>query len=139
MRTPSRFALTRRRMLAWLVGTIPTPALAQPVSRQSSVVTPFASVVPGYKMQFPRDEGSHPDFRVEWWYVTGWLMEERDQALGFQITFFRARPSRRSANPSAFTPHHLLIAHAAVSDPRRGRLHHDQRAARTAFDLAGAA
>jgi predicted secreted hydrolase len=90
-------------------------------------------------MQFPRDEGSHPDFRLEWWYVTGWLTEGMDRPLGFQITFFRVRPSHRSANPSAFAPHHLLIAHAAISDPRHGRLRHDQRAARIAFDLAGAA
>jgi predicted secreted hydrolase len=94
--------------------------------------------VPGYGVQFPRDEGSHPDFRLEWWYVTGWLTDGLDQPLGFQITFFRARPWR-SANPSAFAPHHLLIAHAAISDPRHGRLRHDQRAARIAFDLAGAA
>jgi predicted secreted hydrolase len=126
-------------MLAWLVGTLPTPALAQAVSRQSSAVTPFAPVVPGYKMQFPRDGGSHPDFRLEWWYVTGWLGEDNDRPLGFQVTFFRVRPPQRSANPSAFAPHHLMIAHAAVSDPQRGRLHHDQRAARIAFDLAGAA
>ena len=138
MRTLTRLTLTRRRMLAWLVGTLPTPALAQPVSRQSPAVTPFAPVVPGYTLQFPHDEGSHPDFRLEWWYVTGWLTKDVAQPLGFQITFFRVRPQQPSANPSAFAPHHLLVAHAAVSDPRHGRLHHDQRAARIAFDLAGA-
>lgn len=126
--------------LAAIPGAFSQSAPSQSRStRDASSATPFASVVPGYKMQFPRDEGSHPDFRLEWWYVTGWHMDDRDQALGFQITFFRVRPSQRSANPSAFAPHHLLIAHAAVSDPRHGRLHHDQRAARIAFDLAGAA
>ena len=48
----------------------------------------YAPVVPGYRFSFPRDHGAHPDFRVEWWYVTGWLNHE----MGFQITFFRARP-----------------------------------------------
>ena len=33
----------------------------------------YAKVVPGHVLQFPRDHGSHPDFRTEWWYVTGWL------------------------------------------------------------------
>lgn len=114
-----------------------TPDPSRPASPASSV-TPFAPVVPGYQLQFPRDEGSHPDFRLEWWYVTGWLTDSLDRPLGFQITFFRVRPAQRSANPSAFAPHQMLIAHAAISDPVRGRLQHDQRAARTAFGLAGA-
>jgi predicted secreted hydrolase len=109
------------------------------VRRQSSVVTPFAPVVPGYRLHFPRDAGSHPEFRIEWWYVTGWLKEETGQPLGFQITFFRGRPKLQQDNPSAFTPHQVIIAHAALSDPEHGRLLRAQRAARVAFDLAGAA
>lgn len=94
-------------------------------------------MVPGYKVQFPRDAGSHPDFRIEWWYVTGWVQAE-GQPLGFQVTFFRARPQQRDDNPSAFTARQVIIAHAAISDPRHGRLVHAQRAARAAFELAGA-
>jgi predicted secreted hydrolase len=71
---------------------------------------------------------------VEWWYVTGWL----DQPYGFQLTFFRARPEEESANPSSFNPRQILFAHAALSDPKRGRLLHDQRAARAGFSLAHA-
>ncbi|HCE03228.1 MAG TPA: hypothetical protein DEQ98_08295, partial [Acidobacteria bacterium] len=26
---------------------------------------------PGYTLQFPRDHGSHPEYRIEWWYYTG--------------------------------------------------------------------
>lgn len=107
---------------------------ARPTRAQAT----FAPVVPGYTITFPRDEGSHPDFRVEWWYITGWLENAARKALGFQITFFRVRPSVSGANPSAFTPRQVLIAHAALSDPARGSLRHDERAARAAFDLAGA-
>jgi predicted secreted hydrolase len=71
---------------------------------------------------------------VEWWYVTGWL----DGPLGFQVTFFRARPQEQSENPSRFNPRQVLFAHAALSDPKRGRLLHDQRAARAGFSLAQA-
>ena len=42
--------------------------------------------------------------------------------LGFQITFFRNRPRIAEANPSAFAPRQLLFAHAALADPRDGRL-----------------
>jgi predicted secreted hydrolase len=94
----------------------------------------YPQVKPGYRLQFPRDHGAHPEYRVEWWYVTGWL----DQPAGFQVTFFRARPEEESANPSSFNPRQILFAHAALSDPKRGRLVHDQRAARAGFSLAEA-
>ena len=97
----------------------------------------FPLVTPGYKLEFPRDHGAHPDYRQEWWYVTGWLKAENGQDLGFQITFFRARPDIETANPSSFTPRQVSLAHAALSDPRHGRLRHDERAARTALGLAG--
>ena len=87
------------------------------------------------KLVFPRDHGAHPEFRTEWWYVTGWL----SGPVGFQITFFRARPEEDAPdNPSRFNPRQVLFAHAAVSDPKRGRLVHDQRAARAGLSLAQA-
>src|SRR5258706_3581833 len=134
----------KRRTLALLVGTLLAPdALAQatntsrPITHHPSPITPFAPVVPGYRIQFPRDEGSHPEFRLEWWYLTGWLNEPA-RPLGFQITFFRVRPDLKHVNPTAFAPRQILIAHAALSDPVQGRLVHTQRAARAGFDLAGA-
>ena len=92
----------------------------------------YPDVTPNAKLVFPHDHGAHPEFRIEWWYITGWL----ENSLGFQITFFRARPEEQSANPSRFNPKQVLFAHAALSDPARGRLLHDQRAARAGFSLA---
>jgi predicted secreted hydrolase len=97
----------------------------------------YPKVTSNHALQFPRDHGAHADFRQEWWYVTGWLKTARAEDLGFQITFFRARPDIDTANPSSFTPRQLILAHAALADPRYGRLRHDERAARTALDLAG--
>ena len=31
----------------------------------------FPIVVRGRSLIFPRDHGSHPDYRNEWWYITG--------------------------------------------------------------------
>ncbi len=129
--------MTRRRALLWLGGALSAPlSLARATSNEQRV-TPFAPVIPGYQLRFPLDEGSHPDFRIEWWYVTGWL-QDAGKPLGFQVTFFRARPQLKHDNPSRFTPHQILIAHAALSDPSHGRLIHEQRAARAGFGLAGA-
>lgn len=99
----------------------------------------YAPVVAGHPLQFPADYGSHPQFRTEWWYVTGWLTTAQGDPLGFQITFFRTKPPIDENNPSAFTPHQLLIAHCAISDPKLGRLWQDQRIRRAGLGLAEAA
>jgi predicted secreted hydrolase len=128
----------KRRTLAWLAGLLVAPASrAQRATEAAAPAAQFAPVVPGYVLRFPQDEGSHPEFRTEWWYVTGWLHNAAGP-LGFQITFFRTRPAARDDNPSAFAPRQLLIAHAAISDPALGKLQHDQHAARAGFSLAGA-
>lgn len=98
----------------------------------------FAPVKPGQALVFPRDFGAHPEFRTEWWYVTGWLNTAAGKPLGFQVTFFRSRTEHDPANPSAFAPHQLVIGHAALSDPALGHLVHDQRSAREGFGLAWA-
>ncbi len=110
----------------------PTPAPDQ----SSSGYTP---VTAGRPIEFPADFGSHPDFRTEWWYVTGWLTTDGGEPLGFQITFFRTKPDIDAKNPSAFAPRQLLVAHCAISDPQRGRLWQDQRIRRAGLGLAEAA
>ena len=99
----------------------------------------YPDVTPGARVALPADAGAHPEFRTEWWYVTGWLATADGAPLGFQVTFFRTRPTPDTANPSAFAARQVLIAHAAVSDPKRGRLWHDQRILRAGFGLAEAA
>jgi predicted secreted hydrolase len=89
----------------------------------------FEPVVRGHALEFPRDYGAHPRFRIEWWYVTGQL-ESADGPLGFQVTFFRVRNPPAESNPSRFSPRQIVFAHAALSDPARGHLLHDQRTRR---------
>ncbi|WP_310496742.1 carotenoid 1,2-hydratase [Sandarakinorhabdus sp.] len=96
----------------------------------------WAVVRPGVPIVFPRDHGAHPDFRTEWWYLTGWLQTADGKPLGFQVTFFRTRPAVDQANPSRFAPRQILFAHAALSDPANARLLHGQRLARAGFGLA---
>lgn len=99
----------------------------------------YPTVVPGTPIALPRDDGAHPAFRTEWWYVTGWVRDANGRERGIQITFFRNRPGVAEANPSAFAAKQLLFAHAAIADPQLGRLRHDQRAERAGFSLADAA
>ena len=112
-----------------------TPAARGADDAATSASIAYPAVVPDRKLVFPRDHGAHPDYRTEWWYVTGWI-EHDGIERGFQITFFRSRPGVQEDNESGFAPKQLLFAHAAIADARRGRLLHDQRAAREGFGLA---
>jgi predicted secreted hydrolase len=85
---------------------------------------------------FPKDYGAHPEFRTEWWYLTGWLGSGVN-AIGFQITFFRSRTQHSPVNPSRFAPQQLLFAHAALAIPTEGKLRHADVAGRVG--TAGAA
>ena len=117
----------------------PRAVAATPLANHPLPVTQYPQVTPGYRIRFPEDEGSHPAFRTEWWYITGVLDAVRGAALGVQITFFRIRPEIDERNPSAFAPRQLIVAHAALSDAARGRLLHDQKLGRAVLELAGAA
>lgn len=124
-----------RELLAALFGSIGLHAAA-------AVAVDYPRVRPGVAIELPRDHGAHPAFRIEWWYVTGWLEAIEDGkplALGFQVTFFRVRPGVQEDNPSRFAASQVLFAHAALSDPRHGRLRHAERTARAGFGLAQSA
>ena len=88
-------------------------------------------------LHFPRDLGSHPDYAIEWWYITGRLLA-REREFGFQLTFFRSRVPATQAMTSAFAAKQLIFAHAAVTDVVGRKLWHDQRIAREGFEIAQA-
>jgi predicted secreted hydrolase len=125
-----------RRSLVALLGLLQVAAAPVPGGPVHPV---YPAVRAGAALSFPVDHGAHPDFRTEWWYVTGWLRTPDGRDQGFQVTFFRTRPDVDQSNPSAFAPKQIIFAHAALSDPSVGRLLHDQRVARAGFGLAQAA
>jgi predicted secreted hydrolase len=103
------------------------PALTLAEAAEHAVRYP--KVTPGTPLAFPRDHGAHPEFRTEWWYVTGALQIPEQRDLGFQLTFFRSRPGQAEALPSPIAASQILFAHAAVTRPGSGLLH-AERAAR---------
>jgi len=74
----------------------------------------FAAVVPGKTFAFPADHGPHPDFRIEWWYVTANLADANGNAYGAQWTLFR-----QAMNPGAqfegWANQQVWMGHAAVT------------------------
>jgi len=90
----------------------------------------FALPQPGKTFVFPRDHGSHPEFRTEWWYVTGHLDANDGHRFGFQVTFFRQ--ARREDDKTL----QLHLAHAALLDVQTGRFLHEERLTRAGWDAA---
>jgi len=134
--TPS---LARRQLLAATLSAAPLwPGLAQAQSGSTPASQPLLAKP---VLQFPRDLGSHPDFAIEWWYITGQLLSEQRQ-FGFQLTFFRSRVPVTQEMRSNFAAKQLIFAHDAVTDVAGKRLLHDQRIARASgaaqVDLASA-
>ncbi len=96
---------------------------------------------PGREFVFPRDHGSHPDYRIEWWYLTGHLFTEepRPRRFGFQATFFRsASPLEAAARPApaAFGHDQIYLAHMALVDIGTGRFIYQERLNRAGWDAA---
>lgn len=96
--------------------------------RAQTTADGFAMPQPGRVFEFPRDHGSHPEFRTEWWYVTGHLDAANGRRFGFQVTFFRQ--ARREGGKTL----HLHLAHAALLDAQTGRFVHEERLNRDGWD-----
>jgi predicted secreted hydrolase len=102
----------------------------------------FAVPRPAPTFTFPRDHGSHPDYKIEWWYLTGHLFTEEKTSprrFGFQATFFRFASPRLVAvqpAPESFGHDQIYLAHMALIDVSTGRFLHQERLNRAGWDAA---
>jgi predicted secreted hydrolase len=101
----------------------------------------FARATQPREFVFPRDHGSHPEFRTEWWYFTGNLATPEGRHFGFELTFFRyglAPATSRQQDASAWRADQVWMAHFAITDTEGKRFVARERLAREALGLAGA-
>jgi predicted secreted hydrolase len=91
---------------------------------------------PGEILHFPADHGSHPDFKIEWWYLTGHLFAEDGRRFGYQATFFRSalKPPADQVDGLPFGSSQLYLTHMALTDPQGKSFHFDERLARDGWD-----
>jgi predicted secreted hydrolase len=89
-------------------------ALAQGFAGLGSDGQGFTPVVPGKVFSFPADHGPHPDFRIEWWYVTANLTDKTGAALGVQWTLFR-QAMKPGAQQPGWASQQIWMGHAAVT------------------------
>ncbi|MEM9850500.1 MAG: lipocalin-like domain-containing protein, partial [Pseudomonadota bacterium] len=109
-------ALTGALILA--LGLLFSPAArAQGFAGLGTDADGFAVPAPGYGFDFPADHGPHPDFRIEWWYLTANLKTADGRDFGLQWTLFRSALAPGEAD--GFASPQVWFAHAAVTTPER--------------------
>ena len=111
-----RLILTRRAFTgaALAFGFTRSAAWAQGFGGLDTSAEGFSTVVPGRKFSFPTDLGAHPDFRIEWWYVTANLTDASGNAYGAQWTLFR-QALKPGAQQEGCANQQLWMGHAAVT------------------------
>ncbi|MFT4937512.1 MAG: putative secreted hydrolase [Paraglaciecola sp.] len=70
-----------------------------------------AQVLPGYIFDFPSDHASHPEFAIEWWYLTANLLDEKGKQYAMQWTLFRFRGQ---GNENPWANDQQFMAHASL-------------------------
>jgi predicted secreted hydrolase len=98
----------------------------------------WRAATPGHHYQFPRDHFEHQDFRTEWWYYTGNVVDARGKRFGFELVFFRQGAVPVNDNPSVWAIKNLYLAHAALTDIDGKRFWYDERPNRQGPGIAGA-
>ncbi|MGY0552088.1 lipocalin-like domain-containing protein [Vreelandella sp. 2A-K22] len=77
----------------------------------------FRHAEPNQPLSFPQEHAAHPDYRIEWWYLTANLEDADGEPLGLQWTLFRQAlipPNERPA-PTPWAADQLWMAHMAIS------------------------
>jgi predicted secreted hydrolase len=108
-------AITRRTFAGGLALLgLGARARAQGFAGLSEDAADYAQVKPGTVLSFPADHGPHPEFRIEWWYVTANLKDGSGTAFGAQWTLFR-QALAPGAQRGGWANQQIWMAHAAVT------------------------
>ena len=108
--------MSRRSLIGGLIvlGLGRRPAPAQGFAGLGRDVAGFAAVVPGRALSFPTDHGPHPEFRIEWWYVTANLTDGSRNPCGVQWTLFR-QAMAPGGQQNGWANQQIWMGHAAVT------------------------
>lgn len=79
----------------------------------------FEQARPGVALEFPRDHGAHPGYRIEWWYLTANLRDAGGRPYGAQWTLFRTatEPPDLAAPANPWQDPQVYMAHMAITTP----------------------
>lgn len=117
-----------------LLAFLPTAALSQGYAGLGSEADDYAQVTPPAALEFPRDHGPHPDFRIEWWYLTANLTGPDGADYGVQWTLFR-QAMAPGGDADGWDSPQVWMAHAALTTADSHR--YAERFARGGIGQAG--
>jgi len=123
----------------WKVVSLAVAAMLSPYGGNETGASEWLRAVEPRSWSFPRDHGAHPEYRTEWWYFTGCLLDAYGNRYGYQLTFFRQ--GIRKELPVQSTPwsvRDVFLAHFALTDLSSKTFRWTERASRTGPGLAGA-
>ncbi|OIQ42567.1 MAG: iron ABC transporter permease [Roseobacter sp. MedPE-SW] len=103
------------RFLLCLSLLAPGSGFAQGFAGLGTEADGFAIPKPSYRLQFPADHGAHPDFRIEWWYLTANLEDENGESYGIQWTLFRSALAPGEAE--GWQSPQIWMGHAGLTSP----------------------
>ncbi|MEW9920136.1 lipocalin-like domain-containing protein [Marimonas sp. MJW-29] len=93
----------------------PFAVFAQGFSGLGTEAEAFATPQPDPSFSFPADHGPHPDYRIEWWYLTANLEGPDGTPYGLQWTLFRSALAPGEAE--GWQSPQVWFGHAAVTTP----------------------
>lgn len=110
----------RANVLALLLWITAPLALAQGFAGLGTDAEGFALPDRATRLGFPKDHGPHPDFRIEWWYLTATLQGEDGKDYGIQWTLFRsALHPEQDDTQTGWTSPQVWMGHAGLTTPTR--------------------
>lgn len=112
---------------------LPCQAMAQGFAGLGTDAAGFSRPQPDTVLTFPADHGAHPDYRIEWWYLTANMTGPDGTLYGLQWTLFRSALAPQDGQ--GWETPQLWMGHAAVTTPEA---HHvTERLARGGIGQAG--
>lgn len=93
----------------------PAIVAAQGFAGMGSEAEGFATPAPDPVFDFPADHGAHPDYRIEWWYLTATMQGPDGTEYGLQWTLFRSALAPFAT--SGWDSPQIWFGHAAVTTP----------------------
>ncbi|WP_293575704.1 lipocalin-like domain-containing protein [Phaeobacter sp.] len=99
----------------------------------------FAVPQPNTPLRFPQDHAAHPEYRIEWWYLTANLTGVDGQDYGIQWTLFRSalRPGSQDQENDAniWSNSQIWMGHAGLTTAEAH--YFDERLSRGGLGIAG--
>ena len=99
--------------LSLLLMFLPLNMFAQGFAGMATDAEGFTDPTPAPNFSFPMDHGPHPDYRIEWWYLTANLQDASGTDYGLQWTLFRTALSPDQAG--GWQSPQIWFAHAAIT------------------------